>query len=130
MKKSKRILAGTGLIMSLSVLTSCSVTRPFTTVYGPPPDHYLTEATVSAADLTPTPVPAVTPADMPILETEIPAPVYGPPPFMKDQEPAVPEETGEVSESPEGPGPSEEDPEWPEDVYGPPDLDDWEMDDR
>ena len=92
MKKSKRVLAGAGLIMSLSVLTSCSLIRPMSLVYGPPEDMG------TKKPVAPTPNYAVTEAPV-TEEPDWPAPVYGPPEYDD---------------------PDKVDPEWPEDVYGPP----------
>ena len=91
MKKSKRVLAGAGLIMSLSVLTSCSQVQPMSFVYGPPQDMNNIRI--------PKPEPAVTASAAPTEEPDFPVAVYGPPEWF-EQDPV--------------------DPEWPEDVYGPP----------
>ena len=99
MKKSKRILAGTGLILSLSLLSGCSdiSTR---SLYGPPPITETPEITTKA--------PAV---------TELPAPVYGPPKWIDPAE----EEVVDVYGPPEWFDHAEEEVEC---VYGPPMVDD------
>ena len=71
MKRSKKLLAGAGLIVSLGVLTSCS--GPVTTVYAPPPTDKEVTMTPTCEGYGPMPT------DIEVTQTPV-AVVYGPPP--------------------------------------------------
>ena len=78
MKKSTKVLAGVGLIMSLSVLTGCSDTQRDSYVYGPP--ESMTIKTEKQEDWR-TQVWFATPTPTPKKEYEYPGLLYASPDF-------------------------------------------------
>ena len=117
MKKSKRVLAGAGLIMSLSVLTSCSLIRNAGPICGLP---------TPSRENNQTPAPAYAVTEAPTETPDFPAPVYGPPEWF-EQDTVDPEWPEDVYGPPEWfEEPEEEDPEYPDWVYGPPSGEDFD----
>ena len=111
MKKSKRVLAGAGLIMSLSVLTSCSLIKNSELCGLPAPSR----------DNDQMPAPAYAVTEAPTEAPDFPVAVYGPPEWF-EQDTVDPEWPEDVYGPPEWfDEPEEADPEYPDLVYGPPD---------
>ncbi len=78
MKKSSKLLAGAGLILSLGLLTGCEARRMIETVYGPPP-----AAKTAAPEETAAPDNGFAP-----WATEEVEDVYGPPPAEEEPQDA------------------------------------------